>query len=64
MKPIKREDIPFKCPKCMAFLKAYHGPGSVTRLICSALCSGYSEVVIIDHNAEARKKVDAIILCT
>jgi hypothetical protein len=64
MTPIKRRDMPKFCPDCQAELRAYHGPGSITRLICAEKCSGYNEVVVIDHFAEARGESYAILLRT
>jgi len=60
MKSIERKDIPTLCPKCQSSLKSYHGPSSVTRLVCSQKCSGFAVVVLIDHSAEARGETSAI----
>ena len=64
MQPIKREDIPDKCPGCQSRLESYYGPGLITRIICSNHCSEYAKVIIIDHEAELRGDKNAILLCT
>jgi len=44
------------CPKCGGPTRYYHGPESITRVVCKGFCPAWTVIKVID-NSVANKKL-------